>query len=67
MYMRNHTSGFVSAALAQALKKDDKWQEAKAEEAVAIRQLQAFKVAISPRMKTGQTFIQMIEATSGDD
>lgn len=67
MYMRNHTSGFVSAALAQALKKDDKWQEAKAEEAVAVRQLQAFKVAISPRMRTGQTFIDMIEATSGDD
>lgn len=67
LYMRNYTTGFVHYGLAQALKKDEKWGESKSEESESEKILNKFKSQITPRIKTGPTFIDIYEAVSGDD
>jgi hypothetical protein len=67
MYMRNFTSGFVNYGLAQALKTDNKYQEAQTEEGRAQQRLNDFQSKIVPRLRTGGSSIEIVEPISGED
>jgi hypothetical protein len=65
--MKGYTNSFVNYALAQALYKDTKTEEAKTREATAGGALTAFKAESAPRTKTGPTMIEIVEDISPSD
>lgn len=65
--MKAYTNSFVNYALAQALYKDTKTDEAKTREATAGAALQLFKTEITPRTKTGPTMVEIVEDVSPSD
>jgi hypothetical protein len=65
--MRGYTKSFVNYGLAQALKKDGKRQEADDELVEALAARAQFLTEIAPRDKTGNTYITLTEAISGED
>lgn len=64
--MRGYTKGFVDYALAQAYRKDSKFDVANNMEASAIAHLNRFKVEMTPRTKTGPQYIDIVENVSED-
>lgn len=65
--MKPYSKSFVDYSHAQALQKDGRKDEAQAKEASAYSELERFKTEISPRNKTGATYIELVENISGDD
>ena len=59
--MRGYTSSFIKWGEAQALKKDNKFTEARDLELLAERDIDQFKKELQPRGKTGPTYITMVE------
>lgn len=64
--MRGYTGSFVDYALAQALKKDEQWEEAKALEGKCEYSLSMFVKEMTPRNKSEQTGIQIVESLEDD-
>lgn len=65
--MRGYTKTFIDYLENLALRKDGKYTEAQGPLAEAVRGKQQFLVELSPRDKTGQDYINIKEAISGDD
>lgn len=65
--MKGYTNSFVSYALAQALFKDSKGDEAVQRERMAFDGLNAFRIESSPRNKTGPDTIDIVEAVTADE
>lgn len=65
--MRGYTKSFVDYAMAQALMKDSKTQEATAKESLAFSALGRFKAEMAPRSKTGPTYADIVEDVGGDN
>lgn len=63
--IRPFSKSFVDYGLAQALYKDQKSDVAKSKENDADIELERFKLEISPRNKTGPTYIQLVEPITG--
>lgn len=59
--MRGYTKGFIDYCLAQAKQKDGKPTEAQVYESSAMAQLERFKRELTPRNKSDQTTIQIVE------
>lgn len=59
--MKGYTKSFVNYGLAQALWKDSKMDLAKPKEDSAMADLQKFTTQISPAIKTGATYIDVVE------
>lgn len=64
--MQGYTKGFIDYAHSQALMKDVKVQEAGVKSQEAQQMLQLFKTQITPRHKTGVTYIDIVEDTGQD-
>lgn len=64
--MRGYTKGFVDYALAQAYRKDSKFDMANIMESSAISQAEVFKKEMTPRSKTGSGYIDIVESVSED-
>lgn len=64
--MYGYTKGFVDYGLAQAKAKDGKPDEAAKLEASAFAMMDRFKREITPRNKTGQTVMTIVESVSED-
>ena len=62
--MQGYTKGFVNYALGQALIKDQKEGIPRIQEALADKEL--FKKEITPRNKTGATYVDIVEDTGED-
>lgn len=58
---RGYTSGFVNYALAQALYKDNKPQDAQLREAYANKAITDFVNEMTPRNMTGESYINIVE------
>lgn len=65
--MRGYTKSFVNYGLSQALKKDGKTQESANELIEAISSKTQFVAELTPRDKTGPTYITVVESVSADD
>lgn len=65
--MQGYTKGFVDYALAQAKSKDGRPDEARVLESTAFAMLDRFKREITPRTKTGQSTIQIVETVEQGD
>jgi hypothetical protein len=65
--MQGYTKGFVDYALSIALFKDSKNEESQMKETSAMSYLQRFKTDISPRNRTGQTMISIVEDMGADE
>lgn len=65
--MRGYTKSFVNYGLAQAYKKDGKRAESNDELVEAVSAKAQFLTEIAPRDKSGNTYISVTEALSGDD
>jgi hypothetical protein len=63
--IRPFSKSFVDYGLAMALYKDQKSDVAKSKEGDANVELERFKLEISPRNKTGPTYIQLVEPITG--
>lgn len=64
--MRGYTKGFVDYALAQAYRKDSKFEMANAMESSAFSQADRFMKEMTPRIKTGSGFIDIVESVGED-
>ncbi len=64
--MLGYTKSFIDYAHSQALMKDAKAQEAGTKTQEAQQMLALFKTQITPRHKTGSTFIDIVEDTAAD-
>jgi len=64
--MQSYTKSFIDYAHGQALFKDSKPDEAQAKLAEANAMLEVFKKQLTPRMKTGVTYIDIVEDTAAD-
>jgi hypothetical protein len=64
--MRGYTKGFVDYALAQAYRKDSKFDVANAMEASALAQADRFQKEMTPRTKTGTSYIDIVESVGED-
>ena len=64
--MRGYTKSFVDYALSQALWKDSKIDLANTKETSANAQLSKFRSEIAPAIKTGPTYVDIVEAVSSD-
>lgn len=64
--MQGYTKAFIDYAHSQALFRDQKIQEANSKTQEAIAMLTMFKQQLSPRHKTGPTFIDIVEDTGSD-
>lgn len=65
--MQGYTKGFVDYALAQAKNKDGRPNEASVLESTAFSMVERFKKEITPRNKTGQSTIQIVESVDQGD
>lgn len=65
--MKSYTKSFVDYALSQAYYLDDKLQQGQVFMTNALAELEKFKQEITPRGKTGPTYITMSDAISADD
>ena len=65
--MKGYTKSFVDYSLAQAYYKDGKTNEGLACENKANAGLERFKKELTPRHKTGTTFIKIMESVGEDD
>lgn len=65
--MRSYTKSFVDYALAQALYKDNKYQEGDRRMGVANSSKGEFMVNVTPRDKSGPTYIKLLEPITGDN
>jgi hypothetical protein len=65
--MRGYTKGFVDYALAQAYRKDSKFDIANTLESSALSQAEIFKKEMTPRTKTGPQMIDIVETVSEDN
>lgn len=63
--IKPYSNSFVDYGEAKALRKDQKYAEAKIKEDDADVALQQFKTEIAPRAKTGATYIQLVEPITG--
>lgn len=64
--MHTHTSSFVDYALGQAKRKDNKDQEGIQLEAKAEAKAERFKTFITPRLRSGPTYMDIVEDTGAD-
>jgi len=65
--MRGYSTSFVKWGLAQAKRKDNKDQEAIAIENDCKQDLDRFKKELTPRQKSGPTYIDIVESLGGSD
>lgn len=61
--MHGHTRSFVNYMLAQARGKDNKPEEAQRLESLAESQKESFKNQITPRLRSGATYVDIVEDT----
>lgn len=64
--MRGYTKGFVDYALAQAYRKDSRFDISSALETSAFAQAERFKVEMTPRARDGSHYIDIVEGVSED-
>lgn len=64
--MRGYTKGFTDYALAQAYRKDSKFEIANQMESSAFAQAEVFKKEMTPRSKTGTGYIDIVESVTED-
>ena len=65
--MRGYSTSFVKWGLAQAKRKDNKDQEATALENDCKADLERFKKELTPRQKSGPSYISLVEDIGGSD
>ena len=66
VYMRGYTKSFVDYGLSQALAKDGKIQESSKQEGVARSILSDFRKDLTPRNRTGETQVNIVESIDED-
>lgn len=64
--MQGYTKSFIDYAHSQALFKDQKIEEANAKLGEAMNGLATFMKELTPRQKTGATFVDIVEDTAAD-
>lgn len=64
--MQNYTKMFVDYAMAEALLKDQKTAESQMKMGEAMQMLATFKKEITPRDKSGPTYISIVEDVASD-
>ena len=65
--MRGYTLSFTNYCYAQALYKENKTTEGKNKEDLSLGDLERFKMELSPRNKTGPTYIKFVEPVSAEE
>jgi hypothetical protein len=65
--LRGYTQSFVSYCLSQARYKENKKDEGDGLYGQAISDLNSFRDELTPRIKTGATYVKLIEPISAEE